>query len=144
LLKNGHVELAEILINNGADLEIKNDDGDTALMLAVRSEHSTLVDLLCKHGCNRHALGFDHIDPIDYAINKRNQYLSDVLLKHERKLYTPVSQCGSSPLNESSSLGPNLHNSIIDDLKSDSSIQHEDTANKSLNLDSNYSVFQSD
>ena len=110
-------------------------------MLAVRSEHSALVDLLCKHGCNRHVLGFDHIDPIDYAINKRNQYLSDVLLKHERKLYTPVSLGGSSSLND---LGQNLQNSLIDDLKSDSSIQHEDPANKSLNLDSNYSVFQSD
>ena len=147
-----------MLITNGADLEAKNDDGDTPLMLAVRSEHSNLVDLLCKYGCNRHVLGFDHIDPIDYAIGKRNQYLSDVLLKHERKFSYTVSNDGcSSSLNEiSSHLSLNLHNSAIDELRTDSSIQqeeldksnvsncNEDLQNKSSNLDSNYSVFQSD
>lgn len=52
-------------------------------MLAVRSEHAAVVDLLCKRGCNMHTHGFDNIEPIDYAINKRNLYLSDVLMKHE-------------------------------------------------------------
>ena len=158
--KNGWVELAELLITNGADLEVKNDDGDTPLMLAVRSEHSNLVDLLCKYGCNRHVIGFDHIDPIDYAINKRNQYLSDVLLKHERKIsYTTNSPddvgCSSS-LNETGS-----HSVLNDELKTDSSIQHEqdllDKSNNSISTDQDqnnkscnnldacsYSVFQSD
>ena len=84
-LKNGYTELAELLIDHGADTEIKNDDGDTPLMLAVRSEHAAVVDLLCKRGCNLHTHGFDNIDPIDYAINKRNLFLSDVLMKHERQ-----------------------------------------------------------
>lgn len=66
-------------------MEIKNDDGDTALMLAVRSDHPAVVDVLCKHGCNMHTHGFDNIEPIDYAMNKRNLYLSDVLMKHERQ-----------------------------------------------------------
>ena len=103
-------------------------------MLAVRSEHSALVDLLCKRGANRHVLGFDNIDPIDYAINKRNQYLSDVLLKHERTLSASV-DCFSSSLNESKS--------VLDELKSDSSIQHEEQ-DRSNNIYSNCSVFQSD
>lgn len=54
-------------------------------MLAVRSDHPSVVDVLCKHGCNMHTHGFDNIEPIDYAINKRNLYLSDVLMKHERQ-----------------------------------------------------------
>lgn len=66
-------------------MEIKNDDGDTPLMLAVRSDHPAVVDVLCKRGCDMHTQGFDNIEPIDYAINKRNLYLSDVLMKHERQ-----------------------------------------------------------
>ena len=66
-------------------MEVKNDDGDTALMLAVRSDHPAVVDVLCKHGCDMHTHGFDNIEPIDYAMNKRNLYLSDVLMKHERQ-----------------------------------------------------------
>jgi ankyrin repeat protein len=37
-----------LLIDYGADLEIKNDDGDTPLMLAVRSEHPNVVDLVSR------------------------------------------------------------------------------------------------
>ena len=79
------MEIVELLIDNGADLELKNEDGDTPLMLAVRSDHPSIVDSLCKRGCNTHTQGFDNIEPIDYAINKRNLFISDVLMKHERQ-----------------------------------------------------------
>ena len=95
MFQNGFVEVAELLIDAGADLEVKNEDGDTPLMLAVRSEHAAVVDLLCQRGCNMHAHGFDDIDPLDYALNKRNLYLSDVLLKHERQHLNSVSSTNS-------------------------------------------------
>jgi len=82
--QNGHAAVAAILIDNGADMEARNNDGDTALMLAVRSEHTPVVDLLCQRGCNLHTTGFDKIEPLNYALNKRNRYMSDVLMKHER------------------------------------------------------------
>jgi ankyrin repeat protein len=66
-------------------MEKKNNDGDTPLMVAVRAEHANVVDLLCKHGCDIHTHGFDNIEPMQYAINKRNLYMSDVLMKHERQ-----------------------------------------------------------
>ena len=78
------MEICELLVDNNADMEVKNEDGDTPLMLAVRSDQPAVVDFLCKRGCNMHTHGFDNIDPIDYAINKRNLFLSDVLMKHER------------------------------------------------------------
>jgi ankyrin repeat protein len=85
-LKNGFLEIVETLIDAGARTETKNDDGDTPLMLAVRSEHAAVVDAMCKRGCDMHTSGFDHIEPIDYAKTKRNLYLSDVLTKHEARL----------------------------------------------------------
>ena len=66
-------------------MELKNDDGDSPLMLAVRSNQLGVVDILCKKGCNLHTQGFDHIEPIDYAINKHNLFISDVLMKHEKQ-----------------------------------------------------------
>jgi hypothetical protein len=43
-----------------------------------------------------HTHGFDNVDPIEYAINKRNLYLSDVLMKHERQLSTQMSNSGET------------------------------------------------
>lgn len=63
-------------------------------MLAVRSEHASVVDLLCKRGCNMHTHGFDNVEPIEYAINKRNLYLSDILIQHERQFSTQMSGSG--------------------------------------------------
>lgn len=102
-------------------------------MLAVRSEHSSIVDLLCRHGCNRHTIGFDKIDPIDYAISKRNQYVSDILLKHDRK-ESPSQECCLSSLNDSAN-----NNSMTEELKSDNSMQHA-----SINDSTSCPVFQSD
>jgi ankyrin repeat protein len=105
-LKNGYADVCEILLDANADMEIKNDDEDTPLMLAVRSEHSSVVDLLCQRGCDVHTQGFDRIQPIDYAVNKRNMYLSEMLLKHERRQSSNSSSTGqinNSSLNRQSS-----------------------------------------
>jgi ankyrin repeat protein len=87
-------------------MELKNEDGDTPLMLAVRSNQLGVVDMLCKRGCNLHTQGFDHMEPIDYAINKHNLFISDVLMKHERQHLNSA----SSSINESSNNNNNNHN----------------------------------
>ncbi len=84
--KNGYLEIVETLIDAGANTELKNEDGDTPLMLAVRSEHSAVVDAMCKRGCDLHTPGFDNLEPIDYAKTKKNLYLSDMLSKHEARI----------------------------------------------------------
>lgn len=83
--QSGYLDIVETLIDNGGNMEIKNEDGDTALMLAVRSEHSAVIDALCKRGCDIHTSGFENVGPIDYAKNKKNLYLSDVLMKHDAR-----------------------------------------------------------
>lgn len=91
------------MLDHGAELEAKNEDGDTPLMLAVRSDHAEVVDALCKRGCNMHTHGFDNIEPIDYALNKRNLYVSDVLMKHERQ-HIHLTQPQSSPTSTTTAL----------------------------------------
>jgi ankyrin repeat protein len=43
---NGHTEVARLLLDRGADPELEDGDGWTALMLARGHGHTDLVDLL--------------------------------------------------------------------------------------------------
>ena len=46
----GHVELANLLIERGSNLEEVNDEGYTPLMEAAREGHEEMVALLLAHG----------------------------------------------------------------------------------------------
>lgn len=46
----GHVELANLLIERGANLEEANDEGYTPLMEAAREGHEEMCALLLAHG----------------------------------------------------------------------------------------------
>ena len=45
-------DVAELLIDNGAKLDEKNDEGLTALMLAASHGNYDTVEVLCKRGAN--------------------------------------------------------------------------------------------
>jgi ankyrin repeat protein len=47
---NGHKEIAELLIAKGADLNAKNNYGNTPLDLAINLDRTGTTDLLRKHG----------------------------------------------------------------------------------------------
>ena len=46
----GHKEIAELLIDKGADVDAKADNGITPLDWAIDRKHSEITDLLRKHG----------------------------------------------------------------------------------------------
>jgi ankyrin repeat protein len=45
---NGYLDLVKLLINNGADVNAKNNFGFTSLMLASVNDHMDIVNLLIK------------------------------------------------------------------------------------------------
>ena len=49
---NGHVEVVETLINAGAEVEAKDEDNDTALILAVYEGHLPVVKALLANNAN--------------------------------------------------------------------------------------------
>jgi len=53
---NGHIEMAALLLERGADVNAANrQGGDTVLMWAVTTGSLTLTDLLLRHGANVNA-----------------------------------------------------------------------------------------
>ena len=46
----GHKKMVELLIEKGADVNAKEDDGDTPLDLAISRNRTETADLLRKHG----------------------------------------------------------------------------------------------
>ena len=48
--------IIEVLLNHGASVDLKNKDGDTALILAAAHGRLDAVKLLLDHGANAHAM----------------------------------------------------------------------------------------
>ena len=50
----GHLKICELLIDHGADIYTKNNDGWTPLHNATYAEHLDVCRLLIEHGANVH------------------------------------------------------------------------------------------
>ena len=50
--KKGHVEIVEMLLNNGVDVNAKGNGNDTALYLASKYGHVEIVEMLLENGAN--------------------------------------------------------------------------------------------
>ena len=61
----GQTEAAELLLQQGADINGKNRDGNTALHLAVFLGHAETAELLLKSGANVNAKNDDNATPVD-------------------------------------------------------------------------------
>ena len=48
--REGHKAISELLINNEADLNVKNVEGKTPLDYAIENNHTNIADLLRQHG----------------------------------------------------------------------------------------------
>ena len=47
---NGHKEVGELVIAKGADVNVKDNDGETPLDSTIRRKQAEIADLLRKHG----------------------------------------------------------------------------------------------
>ena len=61
----GQTEAAELLLQQGADINGKNRDGNTALHLAVFLGHAETAELLLKSGADVNAKNDDNATPVD-------------------------------------------------------------------------------
>jgi cytohesin len=89
---NGHKEIAELLIEKGADMNAKDEDGGTPLDVAIKYKQTETVDLLRKHGGISGAADSIHLAAAVGNIEAVKQHLAagvDVTAKGYRG-FTPL------------------------------------------------------
>ena len=63
---NGHVSIAQILLDHGADVNLKHEDGCSALKRARMRSHEAIVQLLLGHGADPDEIEVDDVAPPIY------------------------------------------------------------------------------
>ncbi|MHC4595745.1 MAG: ankyrin repeat domain-containing protein [Planctomycetota bacterium] len=77
---DGHKELAELLISNGADVNAKDSWGCTPLFHAVRHAHKELAEILIANGADVNAKDKWGCTPLPYAVGYIYKELVEILI----------------------------------------------------------------
>lgn len=72
----------ELLLEHGADVNLRDNKGHTPLHLAVVLRETSLVTLLLDHGANRNEIDIAHRTPLHYACEKGYLGIVECLLDH--------------------------------------------------------------
>lgn len=76
----GNLEIVELLINHGADVNKPRNDGSTALMLAIYHNHIDIVRLLICRGANIKATNQNGLFPLAIAAYAKNNNIAKILI----------------------------------------------------------------
>jgi len=83
--KNGHKEIAELLVENGADVSAKDEDGWTPLFYAAGGGKKEVVEILISNGADVNATDDSGKTPLDVAIAREDPKIANLLRKHGGK-----------------------------------------------------------
>jgi len=87
-------EIAELLIDNGADVNVKHGlSGETPLHYAAYKGHKEIVELLIAKGADLNARDVDGFTPVDLA--KGHPGIADMLRKHGGKTRKELRAAGN-------------------------------------------------
>ena len=76
----GLAEMARLLIDNGADLDIRNTDGNTPLHWAAGEGQKELVVILIAHGADINARGKNGWTPLRWAEAQSQKEIARILI----------------------------------------------------------------
>jgi ankyrin repeat protein/ABC-type amino acid transport substrate-binding protein len=66
---HGHLEMVQLLLENGPGIELRDDQGNAALAYAVSKGHTAIVDALLKAGANARTLDESGRSPLHEAVD---------------------------------------------------------------------------
>ncbi len=81
----GHKKIAELLIANGADVNLKNMDGNTPLQYAAMAGQTGIAKLLLIKEADLNTKNINDKRPLDVAIKLNHTETADLLRKHGGK-----------------------------------------------------------
>ena len=97
--RKGHKEIANLLINKGADVNAVTDNGVTPLHTSAGSGHKEISELLIAKGANvnaKIALGPKQgLTALDAAIERNHPKIADLLRKHGGKTSEELDAAGN-------------------------------------------------
>ncbi|WBX99481.1 ankyrin repeat domain-containing protein [Chryseobacterium gambrini] len=80
-VKNSHLYMVELLLNNGADVNIQDESENTALHYAASNGKKDIVALLIKHGANVNLTNVREQKPLDYANQRGFNEITAIILQ---------------------------------------------------------------
>ena len=84
--QEGHIGIAELLIEKGSDVNAKNKGGMTPLHNAARWSHKKIVELLIDKGADINATTSTYDEtPLDWAMMGREKSIASLIRKHGGK-----------------------------------------------------------
>ncbi|MFT4314284.1 MAG: ankyrin repeat domain-containing protein [Wolbachia pipientis] len=92
--KYGHVNAAEVLLDHGADTEVRNNDGMTALHLVARENNLGVAELLIDKGADVYAEDKDGKKPIDLARERNHSSVEKLLYENDYSLNEVATYAG--------------------------------------------------
>ncbi|XP_030843247.1 ankyrin repeat and EF-hand domain-containing protein 1-like [Strongylocentrotus purpuratus] len=85
---SGHLEVVEFIVDEGADFEISDKDGFTALHIASFNGHLDIVKYLVSKGADLGRPGNDYLTPLHLALDGGHLDIADYLLTEGANINT--------------------------------------------------------
>ncbi|MHB1000839.1 MAG: ankyrin repeat domain-containing protein [Armatimonadota bacterium] len=79
--KPGDMKLLKLLIENGADINVKGIDDETPLHMAARTNQNDAARLLIDNGADTNALDSKHQTPLLLVLSNNNETLAEILIE---------------------------------------------------------------
>jgi len=102
--QEGHVEIAQLLVEHGADVAAQNKDGETPLHRAASRGDLDLARFLVEHGADAAAENKDGVTPLHWASLRGHLDLARFLVEHGADA-AAQDKDGVTPLHLASSYG---------------------------------------
>lgn len=107
IVQRKSIDIIESIIRAGANLELKDKLGDTALKKAIKFKRIDVVELLIKHGVN---IQSENIENSPWFFARKNKKIADILLETKGSIRLTLSSDEENILEEL------LYNEDIDDI----------------------------
>lgn len=92
------LEIATILIDRKVLINVRNRDGETALMLAIKNGYDSVAELLMGHDASLEVCDNDGNTPLFYAVTYRRKHVAEKLLRQGLVLSDNTNRWGDRPI----------------------------------------------